>query len=123
MNIHKRLKAFWSGERPDQIPYTIYYNEWRHIADDPAWQAMYEAGLGVVWGCSTVRSKRSNVEWSDDSYKENGHQIRRRTMRTPIGNIYTTSVDGWRQKYWLETAEDYRVMTYIVEHTDLIPKL
>ena len=34
MTIRERIEAFWAGERPDTIPYTIYQNEWRHTKDD-----------------------------------------------------------------------------------------
>ena len=59
MDIRERLEAFWLGERPDQIPYTIYQNEWRHTADDPAWQELFQKGLGVIrWRSSRHRNPR-----------------------------------------------------------------
>jgi hypothetical protein len=121
MNIRERLEAFWSGERPDQIPYTIYQNEWRHTQNDPAWHDLYQKGLGVTWHCPTVRLKTSNVETEEQTYTDQGKTILRRTMRTPVGEIYETYVDGWHHKYWLETAQDYMVMTYIVRHTEVLP--
>ena len=35
LSIQERIEAFWSGEQPDRIPYTIYQNEWKHTAADP----------------------------------------------------------------------------------------
>jgi hypothetical protein len=121
MTIHERLAAFWSGERPDRIPYTIYQNEWRHTADDPAWQDMYKAGLGVTWHLPSVRARRENVECDERTGVENGRTVSRKTLRTPVGEIWETLIDGWRDKYFLEASSDYRVMAYIARHTHIEP--
>lgn len=46
MNIHEKLEAFWSGEKPDRIPYTIYQNEWRHTKDDLTGSPCFKRGWG-----------------------------------------------------------------------------
>jgi hypothetical protein len=121
MTIRERIETFLSGERPDEIPYTIYQNEWRHTADHPAWQPMFAQGLGVVWYLRTFATAFRNVETTEEPYEERGRKMRRQTRRTPVGEISATWADGWHQKYFLETPADYRVMTYITEHTDLTP--
>ncbi|NMB47076.1 MAG: hypothetical protein GX998_11800 [Firmicutes bacterium] len=121
MNIRERLEAFWAGEKPDKIPYTIYHNEWRHAANEPDWIPMFAAGLGVVYHVPTVNFYRKNIEYITDTYRKEGKVIQREVLETPLGNIYALSREGWMQKYWLETAEDYRIMTYIVENTELEP--
>ena len=121
MKIRERLEAFWSGERPDQIPYTIYQYEWRHTADDPAWQPMFEQGLGVTWHIPPFRVTYHDVEVTYQEYVENGKQIRREIRRTPLGEIDATWAEGWHQKYFLETPKDYQVMTHIVEHVEITP--
>ncbi|MBN1875216.1 MAG: hypothetical protein JXA33_13370, partial [Anaerolineae bacterium] len=121
MNLRERLAAFWTGERPDRIPYTIYQNEWRHTATDPAWLPMFEAGLGVTWYIPTFKTQQANVEIFNEHYETQGVPMRRQTYRTPVGEIFATWADGWHQKYLLETPADYRVMTYIVQHTGFAP--
>lgn len=121
MNIRERLEVFWAGERPDQIPYTIYQNEWRHTASDPAWQPMFENGLGVTWNFPSFKTEYKNVEFIEKTVTENGRTIDKRILRTPIGEIFETHVDGWHSKYLLETAQDYAVMTYIVKNTHFSP--
>jgi hypothetical protein len=121
MNYRERLEAFWAGEKPDRIPYTIYLNEWKDYRDDPAWQAMYNDGLLVTWHMPSVLEKAGNVEFKTDSYVEDGKKYVRRTMSTPVGEICRIEAEGWCRKHWLETAEDYRVMTYIAKHTELVP--
>jgi hypothetical protein len=121
MNIHERLEMFWSGQKPDKIPYTIYYNEWRHTKHDPKWIPMFEAGLGVTYHVSTVKSECEIVNLKKENYAKNGHKYTRTIAATPIGEIYTLDEDGWTQKYWLETREDYRVMTYIINNIEYQP--
>ena len=121
MTIREQLEAFWSGDRPDRIPYTIYYWEWRHTADDRRWQKLYDMGLGVTWNIPTTQNRTSGVEYRSASRREQGKTFERRTVETPVGSIYETFVDGWRQKFMLETAHDYAVMTYLIRHTEVLP--
>ncbi len=119
MDFREQLEAFWSGERPDQIPYTIYRAEAGNNLEHPAMRAMYQAGLRVTYHVPTIQVETKDVEYSRASYEENGQIVERQTMRTPVGEIYTTSVQGWTQEYWIKNATDYRVMTYITQHTNL----
>jgi hypothetical protein len=121
MDPRERFDAFWSGERPDQIPYSIYWNEWRHTALDPAWRPMFDAGLRVTYGCMTAAATQTGVEHLQETVIENGRTIERQTQRTPVGEIHFDRTDGWATRRWLQTADDYRVMKYIVEHTDHAP--
>lgn len=121
LSIRERVELFWAGEQPDRIPYTIYQNEWRHTASDPAWQAMYAQGLGVTWHLPSVREVHEGVEFLRETSDEGGKQFERRSLRTPVGEIYETFLDDWQQKFYLETPQDYAVMTWIVEHTSLEP--
>jgi hypothetical protein len=82
---------------------------------------MFEAGLGVTWYIPTFQISRHQVEIIDEGYREDGVQMRRQVQRTPVGEIDATWAKGWHQKYFLETREDYRVMTYIAEHVDIEP--
>ena len=122
LSIGERIEVFWSGEQPDRIPYTIYQNEWRHTSADPRWQPLYEKGLGVTWHIPTVHEQwAAGVEMVQDTWTEGGQKHERRTINTPVGAIYDLHVDDWQTKYCLETAEDYRVMTYVARHTTVNP--
>lgn len=116
MNIRERLEAFWAGERPDVIPYTIYQWEWRHTQDDPAWQGLFDKGMGVTWHLATTKDIwGSDVQIREETVQENGKSLRRRTIATPVGEVYELFEDDWRQKFYLETAQDYAVMTYVAK--------
>lgn len=122
MNIREKMEAFWAGERPEHIPYAIYDWEWRTTdAKDPAWQKMFNDGLGLIRHMYIIKTENRNMENLTQTYTENGNVIKKEIMRTPIGEVYQTYVNDWHHKYWIETAEDYKVMTYIVEHSDIIP--
>ena len=119
MNIRERIEAFWAGERPDMIPYTIY--SWEYDAsgsrDDPAWHAMFAEGLGVTNFLPVATYKTPGLEERTDEYREGGVTLRRHTLSTPAGEVYQEFRDGWHHKYFIETPEDYRVMTWIAAHT------
>jgi hypothetical protein len=118
MNIRERVDAFWSGEQPDRIPYTIYQNEWRHTASAPEWIPLYQKGLGVTWHLPTVKETwPSSIEVIEQSEQKKGQNHERRILKTPVGEISESYIDGWRQKFYLETQQDYEVMTYIVKNT------
>jgi hypothetical protein len=126
MTVRERVAAFWSGEKPDYIPYTIYENSWKHYKDDPAWQAMYANGLGVMWNCRTYKSTVTGMDKKETAYTENGRNLRRIEYHTPFGDLYEIKLniplmDEWTMKYILETEEDYRVMARLVQSTHYEP--
>ena len=122
MNIRERLEAFWAGERPDVIPFTIYQNEWRHTQNDAGWQSLYEKGLGVTWHLRTAKDIwPSEVEMRDETITENGKKLLKRIISTPVGEVYELYDDDWRQKHFLETAEDYAVLTYLAKNLEIAP--
>ncbi len=121
MSTREHLEQFWSGEAPDRIPYTIYQNEWRHVQDDPAWQGMLANGLGITWHVPTFKLNTESVGIRETTAIEDGKAMRRRRLQTPLGDITEVWADGWQQEYALKTAADYRVMTYIAQHTQVQP--
>ena len=122
MNIRERMEAFWAGERPDRIPYAIYDWEWRTSdTKDGKWKEMFDAGLGLIWHMDIFKTENKKVKMLTENYLEDGKKVRKEIMRTPIGEVYQTYVNDWHHKYWIETAEDYKVMTYIVENSEIVP--
>lgn len=121
MNIHERLEAFFCGERPDEIPYTIYTTKWRDVKDDPDWLPMFAQGLILTEKLYPFTLHVRNMEVIEKTSDENGVQVRQIVQRTPMGDISAKWINNWHQKYWLETPADYRVMTYIIEQTEITP--
>ena len=106
MNIRERLEAFWAGERPDEIPYTIYHTKWQDVKDDPAWGQMFAQGLGVTFKEAPFKLTVRDLEISQQHGVTDGVAMRRVTWRTPVGEITATWADDWQQEYWLKTSAD-----------------
>ena len=122
MDVRERLAAFWSGQAPDVIPYTIYDWLWLDCQADPAWQPLYAAGLGVVMHTNTTyRKSDATVQFVESDYQRDGRTVRRTTVRTPVGEAFCEHVGGWRTSYYLQTAADYRVLTYVARHSAVLP--
>ncbi len=123
MTIRERIDAFWSGEKPDEIPYAIYAWLFDSVADDPAWQPMMEAGLGVIRHMCCYTERMANVEIDRNRFSQDGHDMVRLTYTTPVGSVVETQANGWQGEHFLKTPDDYRVMTHIVENTHVEPDL
>lgn len=121
MNIRERVQAFWCKQRPDRIPYTIYEYEWRNNCNDPAWDGLFQKGLGVTWFLSTIRESSKNVTFSEKSYIEQGKKTTQVTMHTPRGDLCELYQDGWKQKYLLQDACDYAILTRVVQEMEIQP--
>lgn len=121
MNIRERIGAFWAGEKPDQIPLTIYQNEWRHTQTHPAWHPLFERGLGVTWNRPSFKTIHRQSEMIQCEWESEGFHWREEVIRTPIGEISAVWRGEWQVKYWLDSPQDYRVMQFHFEHSVLEP--
>jgi hypothetical protein len=121
MNIRERLEAFWAGECPDEIPYTIYHTKWQDVKADPAWESMFARGLGVTFKDEPFKLAVRDLEADQRDSVEDGIHVRRIVWRTSVGEISATWANDWQQEYWLKTPADYRVMTHIVKNTQIAP--
>lgn len=121
MTIRERLEAFWAGDRPDEIPYTIYHTKWQDVKDDPAWEPLFERGLGLTFKEYPFRLERRNLEVVDRTSTENGLPVRRLVWRTPEGELTARWTNNWQQEFFLNDAADYRTMTSIVRNTAVVP--
>lgn len=116
------MDAFWAGEEPDRIPYTMYcFFAGDRPRENPDWQRMFRLGLRLTYGFGLAHQQTPGVEWRSESWVENGNQMSRNWAVTPAGEIQTIARNGWRQEYLLKTAADYRVMTWIARNTSVTP--
>jgi len=118
MVVRERLEAFWSGERPDRIPFTTYESKLPLDWSDTVIRQMLKDGLGVLRFIPTWAVRYDGgVEMIEHNGSDGKRKLRRQVWRTPLGEVSAAWTDDWQQKYFLETADDYRVMTYIARHT------
>lgn len=126
VNIRERLEAFWRGEKPDRIPFTAYRRFFEDKLETPEFQRLIKRGFGLTWNLPMFRNIQRGVEAVTD---ERGDGTKRVALRTPVGAIHelyrksptANYLLDWREKHFLETAEDYKVMTWAVEHTSVEP--
>ncbi len=121
MTARERLEAFWAGDRPDKIPLTVY-RMFTRTGRAEQWAKLFEMGLTPTDFFPTFKRQwTGGVEQVSAEYEEGGLHWRRTAIRTPVGEVYSLHADNWQQKYMLVTPEDYRVMTYVAEHTRVTP--
>jgi hypothetical protein len=118
-SIRERVEAFWRGERPSHIPYTMYWCEYLKIEKEPETKNILEHGLGITCHPPVIGERNTSVKVEFVDYQDNGNSCRRQTLKTPVGEIFQEWRNGWHHRYFLHTAEDYRTMTWIVKHAEL----
>lgn len=108
-----------NGGTPSVTPYTFY--SW--MADDlfsDSWKRLYDLGLGICHHVKVIREIQHGVEEFVEEKKIGSDTIKIVKKKTPVGTIQQTLNNGWHREYWLKTPEDYKVMTWITENTELI---
>lgn len=116
MTHRENLMAALDGRRPARIPYTINQE---FVTEDPAWEALFAAGLCPIPYVHTAREEMTDVERLVEPVVWQGRAGRWVTLRTPQGDISQVEVNGWVQEYYLKTPADYLVMEHVVRHTRL----
>ena len=92
MAVRERLEAFWSGERPDRIPFTTYESKLPADWSDPVVQQMLQEGLGVLRFIPTWSARYDgDVQIIDQNGWEGERKVRRQVWRTPVGEVASGS--------------------------------
>ena len=133
MTNRERLLAVYANEVPDRIPIGIYS---RYHRIGAAERVARNCGLGIIdclppvsllappWHVhpgyiSEVRNAQFRIShrWVD------GRIVQRRSYETPVGTVEAHVVmdpatgTEWTTRHYIETADDYRVVQYLAEHT------
>ena len=85
--IRDRLEAFWSGEKPDRIPFTTYENKIPPDWSDPVIQQMFADGLGVLRFIPTWETIYHDVDVVDGIVIVDDRPLRRQVWKTPLGDV------------------------------------
>src|SRR5574340_26587 len=121
MTVRQRIEAALRLEPVDQIPFTSYGSVFP--SDDPDAAPLRELGLGVMSRVSLVTSSTPNVNVDFTRYEENGLQYARTTLKTPVGEAYSTVQlnaaygSSWYRDHFVKRPEDYRVVEHWVRDT------
>ncbi|MEA1997133.1 MAG: uroporphyrinogen decarboxylase family protein, partial [Gemmatimonadota bacterium] len=129
----ERIMAVYRNRMPDQIPVSIYN---RYLRSGEVERTARNMGLGILYYYPVVSllappwhiqpgyvSEVKGVSFNINISWENGEAVETLTYETPLGMISQQVVkdpsygSDWRKKHYIESAEDYRVMQYVVENT------
>lgn len=120
MTTRDNLITALNGGTPEQTPLSFY--SWMvpdFLTDE--WKRLYDQGLGICHHCRVVNEIRHGVtETRSETVREDGTYVIQEKV-TPRGTIRQVHRDGWCIEHWLKTPQDYQVMTWITENTELLP--
>lgn len=134
MNYRERILAASRGQRADKLPFFHY---WRHCQTGRAERECRDRGMGICWLRVPYAERLHGVDVEEKRAMVKGRAVVRRTYSTPVGSVYedefreagsghwkgTRSWKGhqpWVADRLLKGPADYKVMKYIVEHTEYV---
>ncbi len=127
MTTRKNLITALNGQTPDKTPLSFYSwmvtddkpeNEHRLMADE--WKRLYEMGLGICHHVRVIKEIQHGVEEATEILKEGSETVTIKKKITPVGTIQQVHKGGWHTEYWIKTPQDYKIMTWIMENTELV---
>ena len=114
------LIAALEGQEPDHTPYSIYDFFIDDINGDK-WKRLLDKGLLVTNAAITVKHIEYDVIISEETIKKSDGTYRIITKKTPIGSIRQVFRNNWYHEFWLKSPKDYKIMQWIIEHTEPLP--
>jgi len=117
MTIKERILSALTWAVPDYVPLTIYEDLLpRGIAE----RQLREAGLGLITRLPAHNVEHRQVKITTCEYFERGQKLRRRSINTPVGEVWQTLESDqayasiWIREHFIKRPEDYAVMEYYV---------
>jgi hypothetical protein len=134
MTRRERIMAATRKQRADKLP---FFHCWRHSQWGWAERECRNRGMGLNIDRPPYVTKFHDVDVTEQRVSVNGQSVVRRTYKTPIGSIsederrepgvglwYSNrswkSITPWVTSRLIKTPDDYRVMKYVVEHTEYV---
>jgi hypothetical protein len=118
MNIRERILTALNWGEPDRIPLTIY--DWM-LPRGSRERILRDAGVGLILRPPAHFVEHRDVSIVTKEYWESGKKYIRKTIKTPMGEVYQilepeSSYDTslWIKEHFIKTPEDYRVMEIFI---------
>ncbi len=119
MTTRERIITALRGGKPDRIPLTVYEMLYPRGQNE---RLAREAGVGLVLRPPAHAVEHRQVEIVSMEYWEQGRKRIRRTIRTPVGEVWQTlepdttgyEDNTWIREHFIKGPDDYRVMEYFV---------
>ena len=101
---------------PDRIPLTVY--DWM-LPRGTTERVLRESGIGLIVRLPGHRARHREVEIVSREYHENGRKLIRRTIQTPVGEVWQVlepdpayETSNWIHEHFIKGPDDYRTMEY-----------
>ena len=107
------------GGEPDRVPLTIYEALFpRGFAE----REIREMGLGLIHRPPAHISEHREVEIESREYWDHGRKLIRRTIRTPVGDVWQTlepdvnayETNTWIKEHFIKRPDDYKAMEFYI---------
>jgi len=116
MTIRERILAALTWGQPDRVPLTVYDSL---LPRGTTERRLREAGVGLVTRPPAHRVEHREVEIVTREYFENGRKLMRRSIGTPVGEVWQTiepdpgyGTSNWIHEHFIRKPEDYAVMDF-----------
>lgn len=120
-NTKQDIITALNGGTPEVTPYTFYSWMTKDLFSD-TWKRLYDQGLGICHHVRVIDEIQHGVEDSVEELTRGPDRMRIHRKTTPVGTIQQAFKNGWHHEYWIKSSDDYKVMTWITEHTELTPR-
>jgi hypothetical protein len=134
MTYKERLLAATRKQRADRLPFFHY---WRHCQTGAAERECRNRGMGMNMVRPPYVERLHGVDVTERRMVVEGRPIIRRTFSTPLGSVYEDEfreagtgqwklMRSWKgHQAWITSRrikgpDDYRVVKYLVEHTEYV---
>ena len=116
MNVKERILTAMTWGEPDEVPLTVY--DWM-LPRGRTERLLREEGVGLIVRLPGHRVAHRRVEILSREYQESGRPLIRRTIRTPVGEVWQTlqadsayGTSNWIRDHFIKRPEDYRVIEF-----------
>lgn len=121
MRVRDNLLTAMNGGEPETTPLSAYASFFDNIPEDD-YRPLVDMGLGITMHISTVEHVRHGLEREAEQHGENGRDLSFEYWKTPIGTLRQGWTDGWHSEHFIKSPADYKVMQWVVENTELLPR-
>ncbi|MHB1133551.1 MAG: uroporphyrinogen decarboxylase family protein [Chloroflexota bacterium] len=118
MDVRERILTALTWGEPDRVPLTTYA---RMLPQGAGERLARNLGVGLVYRPPAHVESHREAEVISREYWENGERRLRKTIKTPVGEIWQTlraegayGTSTWIVEHFLKGPDDYKVMEFYI---------